>query len=149
MIILQANKFFHERGGSERYLFALSRALASRGHEVLHFAMAHPDNAPSPQGRYFVPQRDYASPAWRPASVRSVFEFIRSPQAARCLDRLLAERRPDVAHLHNIYHQLTPSIIERLAARRIPVVMTLHDYKLVCPSYTMFARGAPCYRCRG
>ena len=59
------------------------------------------------------------------------------------LDALLAARRPDVAHLHNIYHQLTPSIIATLSRRGVPVVMTLHDYKLVCPSYTMFAHGAP------
>jgi hypothetical protein len=62
---------------------------------------------------------------------------------------LLDEVHPDVAHLHNIYHQLTPSIIDVLAARGVPLVMTLHDYKLVCPSYAMFAHGDVCRRCRG
>ncbi len=149
MIILQANKFFFEKGGSERYMFALSDALTARGHEVLHFSMAHPHNRPSAQSSYFVTQREYDGPAMRAAAWRSLGGFIRSREAARKLDELITARRPDVAHLHNIYHQLTPSIIELLAARAIPVVMTLHDYKLVCPSYTMFANGAPCYRCRG
>ena len=63
--------------------------------------------------------------------------------------RLVAELHPDVAHLHNIYHQLTPSIIEALQTAGVPVVMPLHDYKLVCPSYGLFSRGRFCYRCRG
>jgi glycosyltransferase involved in cell wall biosynthesis len=149
VIILQANKFFFEKGGSERYMFALSQALAARGDEVLHFSMDHPRNLPSPQSRYFVVQRDYDGPFRGTHAWRSLREFVRSREAAQKLGRLVSHRRPDVAHLHNIYHQLTPSIIEVLSDRGIPIVMTLHDYKLVCPSYTMFAHGAPCYRCRG
>lgn len=148
VIILQANKFFFEKGGSERYMFALSQALVARGHAVLHFSMAHPQNLPSPQSRYFVRQREYDAPP-RLSSVPAILSFVRSREAAQKLDALLSERRPDVAHLHNIYHQLTPSIIAMLSRRGVPIVMTLHDYKLVCPSYTMFAHGKPCYRCRG
>ena len=149
MIILQANKFFYEKGGSERYMLALSRALEARGHRVAHFAMAHPRNLPSPYSRHFVPQLDYEAATPSPAMLRAWSGFVRSPDAARRISALLDEVQPDVAHLHNIYHQLTPSIIEVLSRRGIPIVMTLHDYKLVCPSYGMFARGAYCYRCRG
>lgn len=149
MIILQANKFFYEKGGSERYMFELSRALESRGHRIVNFSMAHPLNVASEQSKYFVPERDYGAGAFHRGAVSAAMNFVRSPLAARLLSRLLSDERPDVAHLHNIYHQLTPSIIDVLHEHRIPVVMTLHDYKLVCPSYTMFANGEPCYRCRG
>src|SRR6185369_10769181 len=94
-----------------------------------------------------VSHRDYDAGAVR--ALRSVPGFIRSREAARRMGELLDEVHPDVAHLHNIYHQLTPSIIDVLAARGVPVVMTLHDYKLVCPSYAMFAHGDVCRRCRG
>ena len=149
MIILQANKFLYEKGGSERYVFALSRVLEERGHRVVHFGMAHPRNHPSPYSRHFVSRREYDGPASTTRSARAVREFIRSREAAARLSGLLDEVRPDVAHLHNIYHQLTPSIIDVLARRHVPMVMTLHDYKLVCPSYALFARGDLCYRCRG
>ena len=149
MIILQANKFFYEKGGSERYMFALSRSLESLGHRIVSFSMAHPQNEPCAQSGYFVPRRDYDARNTGLDSVSAVMNFVRSPRAARLLSRLLADTKPDVAHLHNIYHQLTPSIIDVLHENRVPMVMTLHDYKLVCPSYTMFARGEPCYRCRG
>jgi glycosyltransferase involved in cell wall biosynthesis len=59
------------------------------------------------------------------------------------------DERPDVAHLHSINHQLTPSIIRALHGEGVPVVMTLHDYKLVCPAYTMLAGGRVCERCSG
>jgi glycosyltransferase involved in cell wall biosynthesis len=147
--ILQANKFFFLRGGSERYFFALSDALASRGHRVVHFSMQHPRNRPSPYSAHFVPQRDYDAARGALASPGAVLGFIRSRDAGRRMAGLAAATRPDVAHLHNIYHQLTPSIIDALADAGVPVVMTLHDYKLVCPSYAMFARGDYCYRCRG
>ena len=147
MIILQANKFFHEKGGSERYMLALSRALAARGHEIVDFAMHDPRNLPSRYSRHFVSHRDYEAGGLR--ALRTVPSFIRSREAAARMEELLDEVTPDVAHLHNIYHQLTPSIIAPLSRRGVPMVMTLHDYKLVCPSYAMFARGGECHRCRG
>ena len=149
MVILQANKFYYEKGGSERYFFALSRALESRGHSVVPFSMQHPRNHASPYSRHFVPRRDYDATGASPKSLGAALSFVRSGDAARRIRALVDETKPGIAHLHNIYHQLTPSIIDALADRGVPVVMTLHDYKLVCPSYGMFAHGAYCYRCRG
>jgi glycosyltransferase involved in cell wall biosynthesis len=51
--------------------------------------------------------------------------------------------------LHNIYHQLTPAIIPLLKSRGVKVVLTLHDGKLVCPSYLMLNKGRICEACRG
>ena len=65
------------------------------------------------------------------------------------VSRLIAETKPDIAHLHNIYHQLSPSILEPLINAGIPTLMTVHDYKLVCPNYKLFAGGAVCQRCVG
>ena len=57
--------------------------------------------------------------------------------------------RPDVVHLHNVYHHLSPSILGPVARRRIPAVMTLHDYKLACPSYQFLDHGNLCQACLG
>jgi glycosyltransferase involved in cell wall biosynthesis len=148
VVVLQINKFFFEKGGAERYFFGVSHELERRGHTVVHFSMEHPRNRPSPQSHYFVPRRDYDENGARP-SLRDAGRLIRSSDAADRVRRLAVELRPDVAHLHNVYHQLTPSIIDALRSAGVPVVMTLHDYKLVCPSYGLFSRGRFCYRCRG
>ncbi|MCG8430410.1 MAG: glycosyltransferase family 4 protein, partial [Candidatus Omnitrophica bacterium] len=63
--------------------------------------------------------------------------------------RLIENSRPQIAHLHNIYHQISPSILHTLKQYGIPVVMSLHDFKLVCPAYTRVYRGAECSACGG
>jgi glycosyltransferase involved in cell wall biosynthesis len=64
--------------------------------------------------------------------------------------RAVAERfRPDVVHLHNVYHQLSPSILRPLRDLGVPIVMTAHDYKLVCPTYQLLDHGQPCEACIG
>jgi glycosyltransferase involved in cell wall biosynthesis len=50
-------------------------------------------------------------------------------------------------HLHNIYHQLSPSVLRPVQRRGIATVMTLHDYKLVCPSYLLLDHGKVCEAC--
>ncbi|MFQ5511656.1 MAG: glycosyltransferase [Candidatus Krumholzibacteriia bacterium] len=149
MRVLQINKFFFEKGGTERYYFALSRALESRGHEVSHFSMHDPRNLPSPQARHFVGHTDLRGGYSALQSVPRGLAFIRSREAASKLGRLIAEKRPEIAHLHNIYHHITPSIIPVLEAAGVPVVMTLHDYKLICPNYSLFDGRSYCFRCRG
>lgn len=149
MRVLLANKFFYDHGGPESVLFAARELLAARGHDVIDFAMRHPDNRPSPYAAYFAPYRDLRSIRPTPATVSAALNFVDSREAARCLRRLVRDHRPDIAHLHSINHQLTPSIIRVLHAEGVPVVMTLHDYKLVCPAYTLRADGAICERCTG
>ena len=149
MVVLQINKFFYEKGGAERYFLLLSDALRERGHDVIHFSMLHPENRPSPYEDYFVSRKDYETPGGLVQTMRHGTSFVRSREAAVKIRRLIRDHRPDVAHLHNIYHQITPSIIPELSAAGVPVVMTLHDYKLICPNYGLFAHDHYCYRCRG
>jgi len=52
-------------------------------------------------------------------------------------------------HAHNIYGGLTTSILDIAQKKGVPVVMTLHDYKLICPSYSMLNRGDVCEDCKG
>jgi glycosyltransferase involved in cell wall biosynthesis len=71
--------------------------------------------------------------------ISSAMRILWNREANQKLDALIKEFQPDIAHLHNIYHQLSPSIIHVLKRHGVPVVMTLHDYKIVSPSYTLFA----------
>ncbi|MEJ2722754.1 MAG: glycosyltransferase, partial [bacterium] len=136
-------------GGSERYFFSLTQSLEKRGHTVIHFSMRHPDNLDSPYSRYFVGNKDYTEKHKGIDSIRLGAAFIRSREAASRLAELIRETKPDIAHLHNIYHQITPSIIPVLDNGGIPIVMTLHDYKLICPNYGFFDGRGYCDRCRG
>ena len=74
--------------------------------------------------------------------------MIYSLQARRLMHGLLDRVAPQIAHVHNVYHHLSPSFLSLLRERGIRTVMTVHDLKLACPAYTMMAAGRPCERCR-
>jgi glycosyltransferase involved in cell wall biosynthesis len=150
MRVLSINKFHYRRGGAETAYFAHADLLARHGHDVIPFSMQHPQNEPTPYARYFVSNvelRDRG--AGLRTRVATAGRMLYSREAAQKVDALVRETRPDVAHVHNVYHQLSPSILPVLAKRGVPVVLTMHDYKLFCPAYTMYANGAPCERCKG
>ena len=150
MRVLSINKFHYRRGGAETAYFAHAGLLARHGHDVIPFSMQHPQNDPTPYARYFVSNVELRD---RGAGLRTRIatagRMLYSREAAQKIDALVRDTRPDVAHVHNVYHQLSPSILPVLAKHRLPVVLTMHDYKLFCPAYTMYANGAPCERCKG
>ena len=59
-------------------------------------------------------------------------------ETVRKLDRLLRDEKIDAAHVVHGYHQLGTSFLRLLERRGIPTVLSLHDYKLGCPSYRLF-----------
>lgn len=141
--ILQINKFFYPRGGSETSLFSLMDGLTERGHAVVPFSMHHTQNIESVYSKYFVPERDFQHDKTLSNAARAIY----STEVAEALEKLLAEVPIDIAHVHNISYQLTPSIFSVLKKRNIPIVSTLHDYQLICPNYKLYTEGSPCERC--
>ncbi len=150
--LLLINKFYHDKGpagGVGRYLVQEEEDLSRAGWEVIPFAMADADARPSPWSRHFVRARDYSRPRFGGDGLADAASLVWNREAAHNLDRLLREVRPDVAHVHNIYHHLSPSILPVLRRHRVPVVMTLHDLRLLCPAIHMLRDGQACERCRG
>jgi len=155
MKILLANKFFFLNGGSETVFFQERDFLINNGHQVVDFSMVHPDNFPSDYSDSFVPNVDYKD-GNKSEKIPSLFEkfntaikFVHNREAINRLSSLIEEERPDVAHLHNIYHQITPSIINILKKTGAKVILTLHDYKIICPAYSMINRNSICNKCEG
>lgn len=150
--ILLVNKFYHDKGpagGVGRYLVQEEEDLNASGWEVIPFAMADADVRPSPWERFFVNARDYSAPRYGGGAAGDALSLIWNREAARKLDALLTETRPDVAHLHNIYHHLSPSLLPVLKRHGVPVVMTLHDLRLLCPAIHMLRKGQVCEKCKG
>jgi glycosyltransferase involved in cell wall biosynthesis len=144
--ILFANKFFFRNGGSEVVMFDEMKLMEKHGLDVIEFSMRDARNLPSNYDSYFVSQKGYRSGS-RSSQVKSALSLIHSHEAVKQITRLISDEKPDLLHCHNIYHQLTPSIINAASRLNIPVVLTLHDYKPVCPVYTQLANGQPCTRC--
>lgn len=149
MRILIANKFFFRNGGSEVVMFAERDFLLREGHEVVDFSMEDPRNLASPHAAFFVRPQNYRNADGIVRKIRLAAELVHSREAVRKIGALIDFACPDLVHCHNIYHQLTPSIIGAAKSRGVPVVLTLHDYKPICPAYTRLRNGHQCSDCLG
>lgn len=138
MKILLVNKFWYERGGAEKVVLLTKEFLEKAGHQVEIFGMNHPSNIIS--NKYFVDFVDYNNLSFL-QKIKHGFKSIYNFQAARNFEKLLKNFQPDVVHFHNIFYQLSGSIIDVAKRMDIKTVMTLHDYKFISPNYNLFHHG--------
>ncbi|MDR1913077.1 MAG: glycosyltransferase family 4 protein [Clostridiales bacterium] len=148
MKIVQINKYFYPRGGSETVFFNTIELLEQHGHTVIPFCMRNVKNLDSPYASYFVDYPEFSeSGFW--TKIRHIPSFIYNRKAAKQLDRLLEREKPDIAHIHLLFNSLSVSILPVLKKHRVPVVMTAHDHRLICPAYLFIdGKRKVCERCR-
>ena len=147
--LLSVNSYHYLRGGSEAVYFNHAALFAERGWRSRFFSMHHPENIPCNEQEYFADCIDYGGAGGAKKSLGNALKIIYSIEAKDKLSRLLDLHPADVAHVHSIYHHLSPSVLVELKARDIPTVMTVHDLKLVCPNNKMLNRTGICERCKG
>jgi glycosyltransferase involved in cell wall biosynthesis len=144
--ILMLAQFFNPIiGGEERAVEDLSGALAARGHEVVVATLKLPGTPPEEENGGVRVRRleglvNRAGVLFSENERRHLPPFA-DPLLARELARVVAEERPDVVHAHNwIVHSFIP-VRRRTSA---PLILSLHDYSLVCAQKRMIRSGAVC-----
>ena len=148
MKILLINKFLYPKGGDAICTLSTGKILAAHGHDVVFWGMEHPENPEYPYQDFFVSQTDYASNNSICSKARSALNIIYSLEARKKISDLLKVIKPDIVHLNNFAHQISPSIIGEIRKHNIPTVMTMHDYKMVCPAYSLLSQGQLCEKCQ-
>lgn len=147
MKILQINKYYYLKGGAETVFLNTLQLLEKHGHTVIPFCLKSRKNYPTPYGEYFVDYPELSESGFF-TKLRHLFSFIHNRKAARQLERLLRKEKPDLAHIHLLFNSFSVSILPVLKKYNVPVVMTVHDYRLICPAYTFTnGKGAICERC--
>lgn len=130
MKILVAHNAYHYRGGEDTVVDAEIALLRRNGHEVLLYRR---DNA------------DISNiPRWRAA-----IDTFWSRRTVDEIDRLQCGFRPDVIHAHNTFPLISPSLYGIAQRLRVPVVQTLHNFRLVCPQAMLIRNGQSCTDCVG
>lgn len=119
--------------GEDKVVDQEARALASNGHSVERFERFSDDIA----------HRSIGTRALVPAQV------LWSDEVRRSLRQMLKGFRPDVVHVHNTFPLLSPSVLYACQSEQVPVVATMHHYRLVCPSGDLFRNGEVCHDCVG
>jgi glycosyltransferase involved in cell wall biosynthesis len=147
--LLSINNYYYRRGGAETVFLEHNQMFESLGWGVAPFAMHHPKNLTTPWSRYFVDEIEFGESYSLVQKLIRARKVIYSSEACRKLGRLIDDLHPDVAHAHNIYHHISPSILGLLKRRGVPTVLTLHDLKVACPAYNMLAADGICERCKG
>jgi glycosyltransferase involved in cell wall biosynthesis len=146
-LALFLNKFYHLKGGSERVFFEEIKMLERHGHKCVPFSRRSPQDLPSEYSKYFAPPLPLDQ-GMSLRALKSAAEIIYSFEVKKYLGKLLSVVKPDIAHCHNIYGLLTSSVIDELYSREIPVIMSLHDYKIICPNYQLMNGSRICEDCK-
>ena len=128
MKVLQIHSRYREYGGEERVVENDADLLRAAGHEVVTHEV------PNPSG---------------PAAAASLAASPWNLRQARRIARLIEEWRPNVAHIHNTWFSLSPSVPREVARAGVPLVQTIHNYRPTCVNAKLFRDGAPCYDCLG
>ena len=147
MNVLFAHKYWHIRGGVEQYFFKLRKTLERNEINVIPFSMQHIKNIPDAYDKYFANNVDFDASGVEKA--RNAIKFIYNHEARKKIGKLLNNIEIDVAHVRNIYHHLSPSILYEIKSRNIPIVMSVADYSLICPNYQLLRNGNICSLCKG
>jgi glycosyltransferase involved in cell wall biosynthesis len=119
--------------GENRVVETEAEALRARGHQVIPFGRDSDE----------IERWGRARKASLPAQV------IWSRETYRGLTASLREQRPDVVHVHNTFPLLSSAVLYACRDLEIPLVATIHNYKLACASGDFFRRGAVCHDCAG
>jgi glycosyltransferase involved in cell wall biosynthesis len=129
MKILQIHTRYRQEGGEDRVAQAEAELLRNAGHSVVQFCVENPHHpVKSAAG--------LALSAWNPSALRAVRSLVR-------------EHKPEIAHVHNTWYRLSPSVLSGLRIEGIPVVMTLHNFRLLCANGLLFRDGRICQDCVG
>lgn len=146
MKVLLINNFEAIGGGSDRVYQLTTRMLLDRGHHVATLSCGD-QSFDSRKTSSLLPRNGYfsANPFRTLCNIR---DFVYRPEAGSAIDDLVNSFKPDIAHLHIFYGQLSSSVIAALRRLKVPCVMTVHEYRMLCPISTLYTpRQGVCEKC--
>lgn len=128
--VLVVHNAYQERGGEDSVVESEVALLREHGHEV-ELVLRHNDDIK------------------RLSRLDVAFQTLWSSETVRNLQTTLNRFRPDVVHVHNTLPLVSPSVFWAAAGAGVPTVMTLHNFRLLCPQATLLREGAICESCVG
>ena len=128
--VLVVHNAYQQRGGEDAVVDAEIELLRSRGHAVAEYRRSNDDL--NGMGR-----------------AQAALQTFWSTTTEREVGALITAKRIDVLHVHNTFPLISPSVYWAAAKARVPVVQTLHNFRLVCPQALMLRNDVPCEDCVG
>jgi glycosyltransferase involved in cell wall biosynthesis len=127
--VLQIHTPYRSGGGEDAVVRDEAGLLRTAGHEVFEHHFPNPST-------YTQTLASLALAPWNAAAAREVRDVVQ-------------RFRPDVAHVHNTWFRLSPAVLSAVHSLGVPVVMTLHNYRLMCVNGLLLRDGKVCEDCVG
>ena len=131
MKIVQVHNIYQGKTGEEAVVEEERKVLTENGHEVIQYIK---DNSELKQSSKLV-------------KARMLFSLNGSTVVAKEFGELLKQENPDICHVHNTFPIITPIVYQVCKENNVPVVQTLHNYKMVCTNSLLFRDGEVCEIC--
>lgn len=130
MKILLVHNDYGKYSGEESVVDQMAAMWAEHGHQVVQLRMSTADSRDSLVGK-----------------MHGFLAGLYSPKGVREMRRILKEERPDVVNVHNLYPFISPAALFECRKAGVPVVMTVHNFRLICPTGLFMRDGKPCELC--
>ena len=129
MKILQVHNYYQQKGGEDTVLENEEQLLINAGHDVTQYVV-HNHEIKGMIGK-----------------IKTALNTTYSKNSYRTMLCLLENQNPDIVHVHNFFPQISPAIFYSCKELGIPCVMTLHNYRLICPGAFLMRDGHICESC--
>lgn len=130
MKILIVHNDYGKRSGEEAVVDKMAEIFSSLGHDVAQLRMSTAEARESFAGK-----------------IRVFTAGLHSPAGVRAMREALERERPDVVNVHNVYPFISPAALRECKRAGVPVVMTIHNFRLMCPTGLFMRDGKPCELC--
>lgn len=130
MKILIVHNNYGKYSGEEAVVDKMSRMFSEHGHKVCFYRRTSEGSRDSFGGKV----KGFVSGIYSPSGVKGLREIIRKDN-------------PDVVNVHNLYPFISPAALFECKRAGVPIVMTVHNFRLICPTGLFMRDGKPCERC--
>ena len=150
MKVLQINNVHYRRGGADAVYLNTAELLREHGEEVVFFNILKAKNLPCKDDKYWISSVESRGSGLR-SQLRELHNFFYNQEAERKIEELVLSEKPEIAHIHLFWGSgISPSITNVLKRHHIPLVHTVHDYRMICPIALLLDKnGNVCERCEG
>jgi glycosyltransferase involved in cell wall biosynthesis len=148
MKILEINKFYNAKRGADKHFLDVIELLEKNGNEVAAFSMRQAGDNFSKWEKYFLSPVGYSNKFTFWQKIKGTLRMFYSFEAHQKIRKILSDFKPEIVHIHNIYHQMDPTILFEIKKQGIPIMMTVHDFKIINPNHSMMFGGKAYNGCK-
>jgi lipopolysaccharide N-acetylglucosaminyltransferase len=130
MKILLVHNNYGKYSGEEAVVDKMASMFREHGHEVCFYRLTTERSRESLSGK-----------------IKGFLCGIYSPSGVKGLREILEREKPDVVNVHNLYPFISPAALFECKKTKVPVVMTVHNFRLICPTGLFMRNGKPCEVC--